>query len=192
MTVGSCTASLHAHKHHREALLLDGLVIDSFELIASRFIGRRIILSRIVYIAQLDENFRGVGVAQRFGFDDVNRFRIEIAGTSHFCRDSIPVVRKTPFILRVIHPSKWKCRANFHETTNQASEDRWQQSSFRRRARRFVPSAPATEPPTRQRGRLRRTPQRSRYDRVLLNARQRAGSRAAPHRHRTAELKACR
>ena len=29
-------------------------------------------------------------------------------------------------------------------------------------------------------------------NRVLLNARQRAGRCAAPHRHRTAELKACR
>ena len=27
-------------------------------------------------------------------------------GTSHFCRDSIPVVRKTPFILRVIRQAR--------------------------------------------------------------------------------------
>ena len=66
------------------------------------------------------------------------------------------------FVLRVIRqassPFTTECRANLRETTNRALASRWQQSSFQRRARRFVPSAPATEPQTRQQERLYKDP----------------------------------
>ena len=54
-----------------------------------------------------------------------------------------------------------KCGANFHETTNRASEDRWQRSSFRRHARRGAPNVPATEPRMRQQERSAQTPRKS-------------------------------
>ena len=54
-----------------------------------------------------------------------------------------------------------RTKTNFRETTNRASANRWQRSSFQRRARRFVPSAPATEPRTRQQERSGQTPRKS-------------------------------
>src|SRR5215510_3783152 len=49
-------------------------------------------------------------------------------------------------------------RANVHATTNRASANHWQRSSCRRRARRCVPSAPATAPRTRQQAHSAQTP----------------------------------
>ena len=79
-----------------------------------------------------------------------------------------PETTRSPFELHCRLRAKTAARslpaemwANFRETTNRASKDRWQRSNFRRRARRFVPSAPANEPRTQQQGRSGQTPRKS-------------------------------
>jgi hypothetical protein len=50
-------ASFHPHKSHRKTLLLDSLVIDTFELIVRRVIGQRVSRTGIVHVASSMKTF---------------------------------------------------------------------------------------------------------------------------------------
>ena len=100
--------SFNPGKKNLEALLLEGLVIDSCEAVAYGIVRQRVRRAGIIYVAQLDEYFRDAPVAQRHGLRYVDLARVEVgrvhpAGVIHAPDfDDVAAVRSLPSALELV------------------------------------------------------------------------------------------
>jgi hypothetical protein len=97
--------SFNPGKKNLEALLLEGLVIDSCEAVAFGIVRQRVRRAGIIYVTQLDEYLRDAPVAQRHGLRYVDLPRVEVgrvhpAGVIHAPDfDDVAAVRSLPSAL---------------------------------------------------------------------------------------------